>query len=143
MLTNIQELILSFDKEGLSTQHSACLQLFLNFAPSANSLSTLTVDLVPRIDRSLLLVISKTFPCLKILNVFVTGRLVSTVNDCDCWCCFENVLECSIHSPVPAVYGDVTLLAVSSPKYACTTHRRLTPASGSLFNRTLISFPAY
>ncbi|KAE9399192.1 hypothetical protein BT96DRAFT_994162 [Gymnopus androsaceus JB14] len=107
----LQELTMFFYKEGLSTQHSTCLRLFSNLTASSSTLSTLTIDLVPRIDRSLLSLISKTFPCLKILSVSVTGRLTSAAQECECWCCFEDVLECSVHSPVPETYSDVSLLA--------------------------------
>ncbi|KAJ3902439.1 hypothetical protein F5879DRAFT_805430 [Lentinula edodes] len=109
-LTDLQYLCLDFGKEGLQTQHPVCQRLFPNFASS--KLSDLAIDMIPRIDRTLLSFISTTFPCLKTLKLSVTGRL-TVDRECICWCCFEDVLECCMHSPIPDSYGDADLLAES------------------------------
>lgn len=110
-LTDLQYLCLDFGKEGLQTQHPVCQRLFPNLASS--KLSDLVIDMIPRIDRTLLSFISTTFPRLKTLKISVTGRL-TVDRECVCWCCFEDILECCMHSPIPDSYGDANLLAVSS-----------------------------
>ncbi|KAJ3745777.1 hypothetical protein DFH05DRAFT_1051885 [Lentinula detonsa] len=109
-LTGLEHLRLNFEKEGLQTQHPICQRLFPNLASS--KLSSLIIDMIPRIDRTLLSLISRSFPCLKVLKLSVTERL-TIERDCFCWCCFEDVLECCVHSPIPDSYGDVSLLAQS------------------------------
>ncbi|KAJ4470138.1 hypothetical protein J3R30DRAFT_3343196 [Lentinula aciculospora] len=109
-LRGLRVLCINFDKEGLQTQHPICQRLFPHLVSS--KLSSLTLDMIPRIDRTLLSFVSETFPCLKTLLLSVVERL-TVDRDCDCWCCFEDVLECCVHSPVPDVYGDVNLLAES------------------------------
>ncbi|KAJ3995477.1 hypothetical protein F5050DRAFT_1573497 [Lentinula boryana] len=109
-LTGLEHLRLNFEKEGLQTQHPICQRLFPNLASS--KLSSLIIDMIPRIDRTLLSLISRSFPCLKVLKLSVTERL-TVERDCFCRCCFEDVLECCVHSPIPDSYGDVSLLAQS------------------------------
>ncbi|KAJ4486930.1 hypothetical protein C8R41DRAFT_884389 [Lentinula lateritia] len=109
-LTDLQYLCLDFGKEGLQTQHPVCQRLFPNLASS--KLSDLVIDMIPRIDRTLLSFISTTFPRLKTLKISVTGRL-TVDRECVCWCCFEDILECCMHSPIPDSYGDANLLAES------------------------------
>ncbi|KAF5384621.1 hypothetical protein D9757_007515 [Collybiopsis confluens] len=125
-LTNLQGLRLVFDKEGLSTQRSTCNILFPNLSipSSRQSLSVLIIDMLPRIDRSLLSHISTTFPSLKKLFLSVTDRLSS----CEFpillqstqrlllyyhhpeWDRFMDTLECCLHSPIPHSHGDLHLL---------------------------------
>ncbi|KAJ3777651.1 hypothetical protein FB446DRAFT_633629 [Lentinula raphanica] len=104
----LRHLRLNFEQEGLQTQHPICQRLFPNLASS--KLSCLVIDMLPRIDRTLLSSISKSFPCLESLKLSVTGRL-TIERACFCWCCFEDVLECCCHSPIPDSHGDVELLA--------------------------------
>ncbi|KIK61966.1 hypothetical protein GYMLUDRAFT_42391 [Collybiopsis luxurians FD-317 M1] len=105
-LLKLQGLRLAFEREGLSTQHSICNLLFSNIASS--NLSVLVIDMLPRIDRTLLSLVSATFPSLTILLLSVTGRLPCEGpvygNH------FLDALECCLHSPIPHSHGDLILL---------------------------------
>ncbi|KAF9077981.1 hypothetical protein BDP27DRAFT_1441311 [Rhodocollybia butyracea] len=110
-LFRLQDLSLCFYKEGFRTQNIVSNRILPAFA--STTLSILTIDMLPRIDLALLSLISTCFPGLKNLSLDVTKRLYYNYCrvECDCWSCFLSLFDDLLHSPVPHVYGNVSLLA--------------------------------
>lgn len=111
-LTNLHTLSIDFAQEGLSTQHPRIKSLIENFdlASISLKLTSLTLSNLPRIDIVLLRLIAASFPRLTDLYLSCTERLEFGC----CWSCFEDSLGCTIHSPIPDDYLDVSDMAVSS-----------------------------
>lgn len=110
-LTRLHQLTVDFTDEGLSTQHTRLKLIASNvacrsFAATHDQLTALTLTSMPRIDTSMLHLISRCFPLLVDLYISCTERLE------DAWWCFEDSVGCTIHSPIPYVYADETHLAV-------------------------------
>ncbi|TRM65393.1 hypothetical protein BD626DRAFT_398678 [Schizophyllum amplum] len=111
-LTRLRQLSLEFSKEGLSTQHTR-LRLIVNNLTARmlngayDKLTALTLTSMPRIDVSMLLLISKHFPLLVDLYISCTERLE------DAWWSFVDSASCTIHSPIPHVFADVEHLAIA------------------------------
>lgn len=114
-LTHLQELSISFENEGLSTQNPVfklfCQHLLSSALDNAShKLTCLTLTSLPRIDTSILRLIARSFPCLLDLYLSCTERL--DFASC-CWGCAIDSLECTIHSPIPGIFLDENALAVS------------------------------
>lgn len=108
-LTALHSLAIDFSREGLVTQHPVILHLFQNI--NSNSLTSISLTALPRIDVPLLRLIASTFPQLDTLCLSSTERL-------DCTCCENCFMESAsrvIHSPIPDMFAEVSGLAVSYP----------------------------
>ncbi|KAL1733324.1 hypothetical protein EV714DRAFT_204807, partial [Schizophyllum commune] len=111
-LTRLHQLTVDFTDEGLSTQHTRLKLIATNLASrpltaTHDRLTALTLTSMPRIDTSMLHLISRCFPMLVDLYISCTERLE------DAWWCFEDSAGCTIHSPIPYVYADETHLATA------------------------------
>ncbi|KAL1696692.1 hypothetical protein GGG16DRAFT_42835, partial [Schizophyllum commune] len=111
-LTRLHQLTVDFTDEGLSTQHTRLRLIATNLASRSlaathDRLTALTLTSMPRIDTSMLHLISRCFPMLVDLYISCTERLE------DAWWCFEDSAGCTIHSPIPYVYADETHLATA------------------------------
>ncbi|KAJ8095075.1 hypothetical protein AAF712_006922 [Marasmius tenuissimus] len=111
-LVNLRKLNLSFEEEGPSTQHTCVTVIFKNLH-CASSLQELNLTFLPRIDITLLRLISDSFPLLSNLHLSATDR-VDNYNMIDiCWCCFEELLSCSYHAPIPYMFSTPEGLATA------------------------------
>lgn len=109
MFTNLQDLTLNFSSEGLSTQHLCAKRIFQNLIDSsALKLTCLTLTALPRIDASLLRVISLSFPGIVNLYLSCTERLDFS----HCWYCLEQSMDLAVHCPIPQRYLDAQDMAV-------------------------------
>ncbi|KAI5895128.1 uncharacterized protein SCHCODRAFT_02224258 [Schizophyllum commune H4-8] len=111
-LARLLQLTVDFTDEGLSTQHTRLKLIASNLASRSltathDQLTALTLTSMPRIDTSMLHLISRCFPLLVDLYISCTERLE------DAWWCFEDSAGCTIHSPIPYVYADETHLATA------------------------------
>ncbi|ESK87390.1 hypothetical protein Moror_11660 [Moniliophthora roreri MCA 2997] len=108
--TNLQTLNLNLENEGLHTQHILTTTIFKHLLASnsncSSSLVKLVLNAVPRIDNSLLSLIALSFPLVSILHITSTDRVDSYdwVGNELCWCCIDDVLDCSFHSAVPEMF---------------------------------------
>ncbi|KAF8912371.1 hypothetical protein CPB85DRAFT_1252662 [Mucidula mucida] len=110
MFTNLQDLTLNFSSEGLSTQHLCAKRIFQNLIDSsALKLTCLTLTALPRIDASLLRVISLSFPGIVNLYLSCTERLDFS----HCWYCLEQSMDLAVHCPIPQRYLDAQDMATS------------------------------
>ncbi|KAF9025357.1 hypothetical protein BDZ89DRAFT_1135516 [Hymenopellis radicata] len=112
MFTNLHDLTLNFSSEGLSTQHLCAKRIFQNLLDSpgniALKLTSLTLTALPRIDASLLRVISLSFPRITNLYLSCTERLDFS----HCWYCLEQSMDLVVHCPIPQRYLDAQDMAV-------------------------------
>ncbi|KAL6304537.1 hypothetical protein BKA93DRAFT_732830 [Sparassis latifolia] len=103
---NLQAVEIDFSPDGLSTQTNR-IQLIFQHLPTR--LTCLTLTFLPRIDTSLLSLISTNFPALETLELTCTERLDETC----CWLCYEESFSRTLHSPIPEYYSTVEDLAVA------------------------------
>ncbi|KAF9460534.1 hypothetical protein BDZ94DRAFT_1283902 [Collybia nuda] len=126
-LNNLHTLSIDFAQEGLSTQHPCIKSLLenLELASISLKLTSLTLSNLPRIDVVLLKLIARSFPRLMDLYLSCTERLEFSC----CWSCFEDSLGCTIHSPIPDDYFEVSDLAsafaCALKPLTCLTHLHL------------------
>ncbi|KAF8998496.1 hypothetical protein BDQ17DRAFT_804331 [Cyathus striatus] len=86
--SNLQTLCINLSPEGLATQHSRMKHIFsgMEDISLSNTLTSLHMSFVPRIDMPLLSLISDRFSALTNLHITCTERL----NMACCWICFED-----------------------------------------------------
>jgi hypothetical protein len=109
---NLTRLSIKMLSTGLHDVHCKAIQICDHFNQAGSSLrqniTNLALTHLPRIDISLLRIISQTFPCLTDLYLSCTERL--EINHCIG--CYEESLQLIIHSPIPDMFPDARELVV-------------------------------
>ncbi|KAG7444473.1 uncharacterized protein BT62DRAFT_971188 [Guyanagaster necrorhizus] len=110
-LTNLNELSINCNHEGFSTYQQRFKLICVNLTSCSPimTLTTLTLTALPRIETRMLQRIALSFPSIVNLYLSCTERL----NFSHCWCCLEDSLTCTMHSPVPERYLEVHDLATA------------------------------
>lgn len=75
----------------------------------SSTLTHLKLTSLTYIDVSLLRLVSSSFPSLLRLHLSCTERILHT----HCWGCYEESLQCVMHSPIPDVFPTQMDLMVS------------------------------
>jgi len=109
-LINLRNLTVDMSNSGLMLQRTYIEDLFhsLRMAKITHSITSLTLETLPRIDAHLLAFIGAEYSELVELNINSTKGIDLSC----CTSCYEESLSRIVHSPIPDVFCDVTLLGV-------------------------------
>jgi hypothetical protein len=109
-LSRLNMISIDFFYDGLATQHLAVNLFVRHLAIGArNTITSLSLTRLARVDFPLCSLISSTFPYLIELRLSCTERLDPGC----CWECLEESASTMVHSPIPDVCTDIRVLAVS------------------------------
>jgi hypothetical protein len=109
-LSRLNTVSIDFFYDGLATQHLAVDLFVRHLAIGArNTITSLALTRLARVDFALCSLVARTFPHLVDLRLSCTERLDPGC----CWECLEESASTMVHSPIPDVCSDIRVLAVS------------------------------